>query len=114
MIILLLLGSVIFRCARFGSEEAKDPFHYIYTVYLLLFMFMLFIADIKLARILYFFSFLSPWLGKGVFIILIGLMLFDWNHIFEFITCLICIIVGVIYIIYGFRFDDWIKEDEDA
>ena len=53
------------------------------------------------------FTFMAPFLGRGIFIIFAGSILFDWNHLAEFFTSLICIIVGILYIIYGFKYDDW-------
>jgi hypothetical protein len=63
----MLLGSIVFRVLRFGKE--KDPFFYIYTFYLLLFIVMIIIADLRIKFILKFFSFLAPWIGKGSFMI---------------------------------------------
>ena len=98
-------GSIIFRVLRFLTE--KDPFFFIYTVYLLLFIAMLVVADLKIRKVLDLFSFLEPWLGKGIFIILIGMVLFNWNHYFEFATSFVSLFVGVVYIIYGFKFDNF-------
>lgn len=103
-----LVGSIIFRCLRFGKET--DPFFYIYTVYMPLFIAMLVVADLKIKKILYLFSFLSPWVGKGFFIVFIGFILFDWNQYMEFATSVVCILVGIGYMVYGFRFDDWGEE----
>jgi len=111
----MFLVSVGFRCSRFGNKKYigyNDPFFYIYTVYVIIFVVMLFIADIsrlhvKIRKILFLFTFLHQWIGRGMFIIFIGALLFDWHYIFECITSIVSIIVGISFIVYGCFFDKW-------
>lgn len=108
---LMFLVSAGFRFARFGKTE-PDPFFYIYSIYLVIFVIVLFVADIswlhvKLWKILYLFTFLHQWVGWGSFVIFIGLLLLDWHHAFEFITALVSLIIGIAFIVYGCFFDWW-------
>lgn len=99
---ILLLGvAIIVRLIRFGSE--KNPFFFIFTFYLVLFIGLLVISIIKWERILMYFTFLTTRKGVGIFMIFIGSLLFDWNEIFEMAVSILLIIIGVVYIVYGFK-----------
>jgi Ca2+/Na+ antiporter len=41
--------------------------------------------------------------GTGAFMIFVGTLLFDWNHIFELCVSLVLILIGALYIFYGFK-----------
>jgi hypothetical protein len=99
---IVLLGiAIILRLIRFGSES--NPFFYIFTLYLALFIAMLVISIIRIERIITYFTFLSTRKGVGFFMIFIGLLLFDWNHLFEMAVSILLLIIGLLYIIYGFK-----------
>jgi hypothetical protein len=99
---IVLMGiAIILRLIRFGSES--NPFFYIFTLYLVIFIAMLVISIIRVERILTYFTFLSTRKGVGFFMIFIGLLLFDWNHIFEMAVSILLLIIGMLYIIYGLK-----------
>lgn len=99
---ILLLGvAIIVRLIRFGSE--KNPFFFIFTFYLALFIGLLVISIIKWERVLMYFTFLTTRKGVGMFMIFVGSLLFDWNEIFEMAVSVLLILIGILYIIYGFK-----------
>ena len=50
-----------------------------------------------------YFTFLDSRKGTGFFMIFIGTLLVDWNHIFELIVSIFLIMIGGLYIFYGFK-----------
>lgn len=50
-----------------------------------------------------YFTFLNTRKGVGFFMIFIGTLLFDWHEIFELCVSLVLIVMGGLYIFYGFK-----------
>lgn len=72
---LLMIVSIILRFVDFGSTS--NPFFYLLTFYMFGFGALLFLAELRISKVLAYVMFLSGRLGKGMFLVFVGLLLFD-------------------------------------
>ncbi len=89
---LMFIDSLV-RMFWFGSEE--DPYFFILTFYLLGFASLLAVAELRLKRVLVYIEFLRSRLGKGIYIIIVGFLLFDVSRIFDLLVACLLILIGV-------------------
>ena len=77
-----LCAAAIVRFTYFGDKDLapSDPFFYMFTFYLFPFAGLLLVAELRWQRLLKYFSFLGYFYGKGMFILFIGLLLFDVEY----------------------------------
>lgn len=92
LVVFLLLVSVILRFIQFRSES--DPFFFLLTFYLLFFAVLLVIAELKIKRIIVFVEFLNGRIGKGVFILFVGLLLFDESRKVDMFIAMFIVLIA--------------------
>ena len=93
---LIMLADSFYRMFNFGS--ATDPYFFILTFYLIGFAFLLSVAELRFKKIIVYIEFLRGRLGKGIYIVVVGLMIFDITRIVELVFSSILIAVGLINI----------------
>ena len=94
--ILGILAVTIVRFTFFAKENPpKDPFYYILTFYLIPFAGLLLIAELRWEVVLKHFEFLSFQWGKGMFMIFVGLLLFDTAYPVDSSISIMMIVVGI-------------------
>lgn len=94
------LGMLVDACIRFSRfGEASDPFFYLLTFYLIGFAALLIIAELRLKKILVYVEFLKGRMGKGIYIIIVGLLIFDETRTYDMAISIILVIVGILNII---------------
>jgi hypothetical protein len=72
---LLMLVAAILRCIAF--KTSTDPFFFLLTFYLFGFAVLLVIAEIKVKRVIVYVEILNSRIGKGMYVLFVGLLLFD-------------------------------------
>jgi FtsH-binding integral membrane protein len=73
---LLMLVAAILRCIAFKTST-DDPFFFLLTFYLFGFAVLLVIAEIKVKRVIVYVEILNSRIGKGMYVLFVGLLLFD-------------------------------------
>ena len=73
---MLMLVSVIFRFFEFKLLH-HEPFFFLFTFYLMFFSAVLIIAELKMRGLLMYVEFINGRIGKGMFILFVGLLMFD-------------------------------------
>ena len=97
---LLMLVDTIIRFTSFGTPATQgDPFFYMLTFYLIGFSGLLFAAEIRYTKVIVYLELLRGRTGKGMFMILIGLLLFDNNLVIDMSVAIILVLVGLFNII---------------
>jgi hypothetical protein len=109
--IALILTSFITRILEFG--KAGDPFFYIMTFYLLLFALFILSSEVGINKVMLYMQFLRGFIGRGTFIILIGLILYDEKRTVDMVVSIFLTVAGAFNIVIGCqREDDLDKEEE--
>ena len=72
-----VLGMIIDAILRLVFFVSGDPFYYLLTFYLLGFATLLFLVEMRYSKVLVQVEFLRGRLGKGIFLILIGILVFN-------------------------------------
>jgi hypothetical protein len=94
---LALLVSVVLRFIDFGTS--KDPFFYLLTFYLIAFSALLVIAELRLRSVIVYVEFLKSRPGKGMYVLLVGVLLFDESRPADIIIAILLVLVGLFNII---------------
>ena len=97
--VLLIIADVVDRCFSFGSET--DPFFFLLTFYLVGFAVLLVIAEANVRRVLIYIEFLNGRVGKGIYLILVGLLMFDVTSTCDEIIGILIFMIGVFNILVG-------------
>ena len=93
---LMILDSIL-RFVDFAT--VVDPFFYLLTIYLLGFSALLIIAELRIKRILVYVEFLKSRIGKGIYIALVGLLIFDESRKGDMAISIALVLIGVFNII---------------
>ena len=96
---ILIITNVILRFLNFTNSS--DHFFFLLTFYLIGFATLLVISEIGIKKVLVYIEFLSGRIGKGMYIIFIGLMMFDNVLKNDMIIGIVVFLIGVINIIVG-------------
>ena len=107
----LILTSFSTRILEFGKQ--KDPFFYIMTFYLLLFSLFILAAELGIKKVLLYLQFLKGYIGRGVFIILVGLILYNDDRKLDMVVAVFLTVAGAFNIVIGCQRDDPAKKEEE-
>ena len=99
--VLLMLAGVIFRIVAL-DKAPNDPIYYMMTCYLAGFAILLAMVELNVKRLLVYFEFLKNRFGKGVYIFLIGLLLYDDRNRYESIISAILVLIGLFNLLVFF------------
>lgn len=83
----------------FAFETSTDTFFYLLTVYLCAFAALLILAEIRHKKLLIYCEFLKSRVGKGLFVVMVGLLTFDQDRKFDMITGIGLTLVGIFNIV---------------
>ena len=78
-----------------GTKVYMDGFYLIFTMYLLFFGIMLLSAEYEIMIIMKYIEFLLSETGKGLFLLFVGLLLFDERRPIDFFASIVISIIGV-------------------
>jgi hypothetical protein len=95
--VLIIAANAILRF--FNFDKVTDPFYFILTFYMLFFAALLLIAEIGIKRILVYIEFLNGRMGKGLYIIFIGLLMFDDKFKLDMLFGIAVFLVGIFNIL---------------
>jgi hypothetical protein len=98
---------------KFSTFAITDPVDFFLSIYYILFGVLVCFSELPFQKILFFFSFLKTFIGKAVFLLFLGTLIFDnavWWHILVAI-CLWC--VAICYFALGCACKSKLKEPED-
>ena len=90
---LIIILDVVMRF--FNFQTATDPFYFILTFYLIGFAVLLAIAEAGIKKILVYIEFLNGRMGKGLFIVFIGLLMFDEKFKSDLFIGIAVFLIGV-------------------
>jgi hypothetical protein len=108
----LMVLDAIFRFIDFG--DITDLFFMILAIYLLLFAALLVVAELRIKRVLIYLEFLRSRIGLGLYIILIGLLVFDESRNYDIGISVVMVIIGIFNVIVGLtRKDDGNQNEGD-
>jgi len=99
--IIIVISAILFgligvlRC----MEKSQQIQHYILSGYFVLFGAVLITAAIPIEFMVKYFSFLKGKVGIGIFMIFLGLLIFNWNAQLELVASLVLILSGAFHII---------------
>jgi hypothetical protein len=94
---LAMMVDVVIRLCNF--HHFVDPFFYLLTFYLIGFAALLVVAELRVKKVLVYVEFLRGRLGKGLYLIVVGLLLFDEYRTSDMTVSLILVIAGILNII---------------
>ena len=89
---LLLALSVVLRILDFG--KSTNPFFYLLTFYLVGFGALLIISELRIKKIITLVMFLNSRFGKGIYLVFIGLILFDEDRKSDMAISIITVLIG--------------------
>jgi hypothetical protein len=91
---LLMVVDLVFRFTSFRTE--KDYFFFLLTFYLMGFSLLLVIAEVGIERIIVYVDFLNRPIGKGVYIMFVGLLIFDDKRKSDMVIAIILVLIGLV------------------
>lgn len=97
----------------FDFDEEDDGFFYVLTFYLFGFAGLLILAEIRQEHVIMYLEFLKGRIGKGMYVILVGLLVFDDDRTIDTVLGIIITLVGIFNIIVGCMRDE-ISDDAFA
>lgn len=106
---LAMIGDAIWRVFDFHSST--DPFFFLLTFYLIGFATLLVMAEMRYKKVIVYLEFLKGRIGKGLYVILLGLLIFDENRKPDMFLGIALVLVGILNIIVGCM-RETVKEDE--
>ena len=103
---LIMVVDLVLRFFYFGSTT--DIFFYFFTFYLPLLALLLIVSEARVKRVILYIEFLNGRRGKGFFILLIGILVFDESRTCDLITGVLVFLIGLFNLIVGFikKYDD--------
>lgn len=109
--LLCAAGMVIDALNRFFDfQRQSDPFFYLLTFYLFGFATLLVMAEIRYKPVIVYVEFLKSRIGKGMYVILVGLLIFDESRKFDMFMGILLVLVGIFNLIV-FCMRDEIPDD---
>lgn len=106
-----LIGDFIARWVMISKKDSdgkssapKDPFYYFLTIYMLPFAFLIIIAEAEWRRVLKYVLFLKSQAGRGIFIMFVGLLVFEEKHANDIATSITLILIGAFNLIIAWVF----------
>jgi multidrug transporter EmrE-like cation transporter len=94
-----MLLDIILRFLDFKSET--DPFFFLLTFYLFGFSALLILAEFNIRRVIVYVEFLNGRIGKGLYVVFVGLLLFDETRKWDMVFSIIMVLVGFFNILLG-------------
>lgn len=94
-----VLRTLTFFDVVYVDTSTGDIFFYILTFYLLTFSGLLLSAELRWPRVLVYFEFLKSRLGKGFYLVLVGLLVFDERRKISLSLGIALVLVGFFNII---------------
>ena len=96
-----MLGSAILRYHDYRSDITyMDSLYITFTGYLVLFSYLLFMAECEYQPILTNIAFLKSNTGKGIFMLFAGILLLDARRINDMISCFILAMNGTVNLLF--------------
>eukprot|EP00347_Sterkiella_histriomuscorum_P000686 403374892 len=108
---LAMVIDAVFRA--FDFQKQSDPFYFLLTFYLLGFAALIVLAEIRYRKVLVYLEFLKSRLGKGMYVILVGLLVFDETRKLDMFTGIGLVLVGLFNIIVACMRDVSAEEKQD-
>ena len=96
---LLMLVDIVFRFTAFKTQS--DPFFFLLTFYMFGFAALLIVAELNIKRILVYVEFLNGRIGKGIYILFVGLLVFDESRKVDMAVSIVIVLVGFFNILVG-------------
>lgn len=106
-----LIGIAIHRFATFDIE---NPVHFFLAIYYILFGVLLVLCEMPINWILKHFSFLGYYLGRGIFLLFLGTLIFDLRIWWYIMIACFMFLTAVIYILLGIACKGKITQQEDV
>ena len=72
---LMMIADAVLRILDF--KDNSDPFFFLLTFYLFGFSLLLVLAELRIKKVIVFVEFLKSRLGKGIYTILVGVLIFN-------------------------------------
>ena len=85
----------------FDLKDNTDPFFFLLSIYLFGFATLLVLAEIRFRKVLVYIEFLKHRFGKGIYVMLVGLLLFDETRRIDMLSAICIILVGFFNLIVG-------------
>lgn len=95
-----MIATATLRFVFYDAGKFEDSFYSIFSIYLIFFGIMLYGAEYKWIWIMKYFEFLASDLGKSMFILFIGVLLFDQNKFFDLVASIALTIMAFLNCIY--------------
>ena len=83
------------------DEEDSNVFFIILTIYLILFICLLVMAEFRITFVRRYFNFLDRKVGRGVFILFLGLLILDKTNALEIVLSIFIFLIAFINMIVG-------------
>jgi hypothetical protein len=112
---------IIDVCIRFASFKTEsDPFFFLLTFYLFGFSALLVFAELGYKKVLVYVEFLSGRAGKGLYIMFVGLLIFDATRPSDMGIAILLVLIGIFNVLIGCmrdakysEYEEYMEEDED-
>lgn len=96
---LMMVINAIIRFTDFSDQS--DAFFFILTFYLFGFAALLIMAEMRYKKVLVYLEFLKSRIGKGIYIVLIGVIVFDDDRASDVATAIVLTLIGIFNIVVG-------------
>ena len=86
-------------------KNVKELFFLILSLYLLGFAILLVVAELRIKSVLIYIEFLKSRIGLGIYVTLIGLLVFDESRNYDIGISVVLVVIGVMNLIIGIMRD---------
>lgn len=108
------LGLIGIAIHRFATFEIENPVHFFLAIYYILFGALLVLCEMPINWILRHFSFLGYYIGRGIFLLFLGTLIFDIRFWWYVMIACFMFLTAVIYILLGVACKGKISQQEDV
>mmetsp|Transcript_25801 Transcript_25801/g.45479 ORF Transcript_25801/g.45479 Transcript_25801/m.45479 type:complete len:194 (-) Transcript_25801:1398-1979(-) len=98
---------------KFTTFAISDPVDFFLSIYYILFGVLVCFSELPFQKILYFFSFLKTFIGKAIFLLFLGTLVFDnavWWHV---LVAIVMWCVAICYFVLAFACKSKLKNPEE-
>lgn len=99
---------------KFAMFQISDPVDFFLSIYYILFGILLCLSELPFQRILFFFSFLKTFIGKAIFLLFLGTLIFDTGVWWHILVAIIMWCVAGCYFVLAFACKSKLREPEEV
>lgn len=107
------IALVAIALQKFATWSIADPADFFLTCYYVIFGVLVCLAELPFERLLDFFAFLGFFIGRALFLLFLGTLVFTWNPWYYMIIAIVLWMTSGLYFVLAFTCSEKTKSKEE-